>query len=216
MAQEKALNVWNLVAIFLLVFSTMASCGSVGVNWGTMATHQLPPEKVVKMLQDNGFDKLKLFDAEEWIMAALMGTDIEVMLAVPNNMLEEMSKNPKIADSWVDENVTGYLYTGGVNIKLSGRLSVFYIHDHSVGVFYYLQIVCIALRSFYYFSHLCSFLPISNYILLICFSLILSFIQGAASLSFIFLGHILDITTPNVSCKSLLPPCSNGFLCSDF
>lgn len=112
MAEEKA--------IFLIVLSTMFLWVSgVGVNWGTMATHQLPPEKVVKMLQENGFDKLKLFDAEEWIMAALIGTDIEVMLAIPNNMLEEMSKNPKVADSWVDENVTSYLYTGGVNIKLS-------------------------------------------------------------------------------------------------
>ncbi|CAL0319886.1 unnamed protein product [Lupinus luteus] len=39
------------------------------------------------------------------------------MLAVPNNMLEEMSKDPNVADSWVDENVTSYMYTGGVNIK---------------------------------------------------------------------------------------------------
>jgi len=60
----------------------MPSCGSeVGVNWGTMATHKLPPSKVVKMLQENGVDKLKMFDAEEWIMVALMGSDIEVMLA---------------------------------------------------------------------------------------------------------------------------------------
>ncbi|KAG5153513.1 hypothetical protein JHK82_011482 [Glycine max] len=117
MAQEKALRVRYLVA-FLLVFFTMASCGSgVGVNWGTMATHKLPPNKVVKMLQENGFDKLKLFDAEEWIMAALMGTDIEVMLAIPNNMLEEMSRNPQVADSWVYENVTSYMYPGGLNIK---------------------------------------------------------------------------------------------------
>ncbi|KAG4930222.1 hypothetical protein JHK82_047290 [Glycine max] len=114
---KKALCVRYLAA-FLLVFFTMASCGSgVGVNWGTMATHKLPPNKVVKMLQENRIDKLKLFDAEEWIMAALMGTDIEVMLAIPNNMLEEMSRNPQVADSWVYENVTGYMYPGGLNIK---------------------------------------------------------------------------------------------------
>ncbi|KAL5064988.1 hypothetical protein RYX36_026725 [Vicia faba] len=96
----------------------MASCSyGVGVNWGTMATHQLPPNKVVKMLQENGFDKLKIFDADEWVMAALLGTNIEIMLAIPNNMLEELSKNPKAADSWVYENVTSYLYPGGLNIK---------------------------------------------------------------------------------------------------
>lgn len=126
MEQEKALCVRYLAA-FLLVFFTMASCGSgVGVNWGTMATHKLPPNKVVKMLQENRIDKLKLFDAEEWIMAALMGTDIEVMLAIPNNMLEEMSRNPQVADSWVYENVTGYMYPGGLNIKLSSPMSILY------------------------------------------------------------------------------------------
>jgi tRNA (guanine37-N1)-methyltransferase len=41
------------------------------------------------------------------------------MLAIPNNMLEEISINPKAADSWVYENVTTYLYPGGLNIKLS-------------------------------------------------------------------------------------------------
>jgi len=113
----------------------MASCGSgVGVNWGTMATHKLPPSKVVKMLQENGVDKLKLFDAEEWIMAALMGTDIEVMLAIPNNMLEDMSKNPQVADSWVYENVTTYMYPGGLNIKLSSPMSIYNIHHHIICV----------------------------------------------------------------------------------
>ncbi|KAF7806329.1 glucan endo-1,3-beta-glucosidase 8-like [Senna tora] len=111
---------YPMAALLIIVFFAMATRGfCVGVNWGTMTTHQLPPEKVVKMLKENGFRKLKLFDADEWIMSALMGTDIEVMVAIPNNMLEEMSNNPTAADSWVDENVTNYLYSGGVNIKLS-------------------------------------------------------------------------------------------------
>ena len=90
----------------------------VGVNWGTMATHQLPPDNVVQMLKENGFDKLKLFDADEKIMAALIGTDIEVMLAIPNYMLQEISQDPAAAAAWVDENVTSWSYTGGVKIRL--------------------------------------------------------------------------------------------------
>ncbi|KAM3008675.1 hypothetical protein FF2_032786 [Malus domestica] len=35
----------------------------LGVNWGTMATHKLPPEMVVRMLKDSGIQKVKLFDA---------------------------------------------------------------------------------------------------------------------------------------------------------
>lgn len=106
---------------FAFFFFTMASSGYawVGVNWGTMATHKLPPEKVVKMLNQNGIQNLKLFDADYRIMAALMGTQIQVMVAIPNIMLDQISHSPEIADSWLYENVTSYLYTGGVNIKLS-------------------------------------------------------------------------------------------------
>uniref|UniRef100_A0A803MQ53 glucan endo-1,3-beta-D-glucosidase n=2 Tax=Chenopodium quinoa TaxID=63459 RepID=A0A803MQ53_CHEQI len=90
---------------------------SVGVNWGTMATHQLPADMVVQMLKNNGFDRLKLFEADDNILNALIGTEIEVMLAIPNNMLEEMSSDPDAAVSWVDANVTSYFYSGGVNIN---------------------------------------------------------------------------------------------------
>ncbi|XP_059307173.1 glucan endo-1,3-beta-glucosidase 8-like [Lycium ferocissimum] len=108
-----------ILYIFGLAFLGMlSSClGSVGVNWGTMATHQLPPDSVVKMLKENGFDKVKLFEADEVILNALVGSDIEVMLAIPNYMLKDLSSDPLIAASWVDANVTAYAYTNGVKIR---------------------------------------------------------------------------------------------------
>ncbi|THF95514.1 hypothetical protein TEA_002076 [Camellia sinensis var. sinensis] len=108
-----------LVVVLVLLSLVPIGYGGVGVNWGTMATHQLPPEKVVEMLKENGFDKVKLFEADEKILEALIGTEIEVMLAIPNFMLEQMSQDPEFAASWVDANVTRYSYNGGVNIKLS-------------------------------------------------------------------------------------------------
>lgn len=107
-------------ALFLAMAAALFSGGlSVGVNWGTMATHQLPPEKVVQMLKNNGFNKLKLFEADYKILEALAGSGIEVMLAIPNYMLAEISEDPDAAATWVDVNVTSYLYSGGVNIKFS-------------------------------------------------------------------------------------------------
>ncbi|XP_019056971.1 PREDICTED: glucan endo-1,3-beta-glucosidase 8 [Tarenaya hassleriana] len=94
-----------------------SSSASVGVNWGTMATHQLPPENVVKMLKNNGFNKLKLFEVDKDILNALVGTDIEVMIGIPNRMLQEIGQDLAIAASWVEENVTAYTFNGGVNIK---------------------------------------------------------------------------------------------------
>ncbi|KAF3650367.1 Glucan endo-1,3-beta-glucosidase 5 [Capsicum annuum] len=104
--------------IIALVFITMAQrCLSVGVNWGTMASHQLSAESVVKMLKENGFDKVKLFEADEKILNALIGSDIEVMLAIPNYMLQDMSTDPGMAASWIDANVSAYAYTRGVKIR---------------------------------------------------------------------------------------------------
>lgn len=127
MAQERMVDYNYIMAVVvILVFTTRMSSGgtssTVGVNWGTMATHQLPPEKVVQMLMDNGFQKLKLFEADERILGALIGTPIEVMLAIPNFMLQKMSEDPPAAASWVDANVTSYSYHGGVNIKLSNTI----------------------------------------------------------------------------------------------
>ncbi|CAH9098768.1 unnamed protein product [Cuscuta europaea] len=105
--------------LLILVMTAAAAAawkgGSVGVNWGTMSSHQLPPRSVVKALKDNGFDRVKVFEAEPQILDALAGSDIEVMLALPNFMLQEMSQHPAAAAAWVDANVTAYC--PAVNIR---------------------------------------------------------------------------------------------------
>uniref|UniRef100_A0A0D9VX25 glucan endo-1,3-beta-D-glucosidase n=3 Tax=Leersia perrieri TaxID=77586 RepID=A0A0D9VX25_9ORYZ len=88
----------------------------LGVNWGTMATHPLPASSVVRMLQDNGINKVKLFDADAVTMEALAGSGIEVMVAIPNNLLDLLTDYDAARD-WVHQNVSRYSFDGGVNIK---------------------------------------------------------------------------------------------------
>ncbi|XP_074379798.1 glucan endo-1,3-beta-glucosidase 8-like [Apium graveolens] len=104
------------LSVILLVIFVGSRVESLGVNWGTMATHKLPPEDVVQMLKDNGIQKVKLFDAEESTMSALAGSGIEVMVAIPNDQLESMTSY-KRAKKWVQHNITRYHFDGGVNIK---------------------------------------------------------------------------------------------------
>ncbi|KAL8527915.1 hypothetical protein ACS0TY_005649 [Phlomoides rotata] len=106
-----------LISVIMMMMRWVATLGSMGVNWGTMATHQLAAHSIVDMLKDNGFQKVKLFDADDGILEALCGTDIEVMIAVPNYMLREMSLDPFAAISWVEANLSAYAYPGGVNIR---------------------------------------------------------------------------------------------------
>ncbi|PKA62418.1 Glucan endo-1,3-beta-glucosidase 8 [Apostasia shenzhenica] len=107
----------HLECLFLLLSAMPFEGSSIGVNWGQMATHRLPPAMVVRMLVDNGFDKVKLFDADPETLDALAGTKIEVMIAIPNFMLAEIGADPFLAADWVDENVTSFIHSGGVNIK---------------------------------------------------------------------------------------------------
>lgn len=109
---------------WLLCFTTVAgllmgnnpAVEGLGVNWGTQAIHQLPAKTVVQMLKDNGIKKVKLFDADANTLGALAGTDMEVMVAVPNGDLAAMTDYSRAKD-WVSRNVTRYSFNGGVNIK---------------------------------------------------------------------------------------------------
>ncbi|KAG5376645.1 hypothetical protein IGI04_041241 [Brassica rapa subsp. trilocularis] len=87
----------------LSFFSSHVS--ALGVNWGTMATHQLPPKTVVQMLKDNNVQKVKLFDADTNTMVALAGSGIEVMVAIPNDQLKAMGSYNRAKD-WVRRNIT--------------------------------------------------------------------------------------------------------------
>lgn len=104
--------VLTLVAVWVMVRRSEG----LGVNWGTMANHKLPPKVVVQMLKDNGIKKVKLFDADQTTMSALAGSDIEVMVAIPNADLSAMGSYARAKD-WVRRNVTRYNFQGGVNIK---------------------------------------------------------------------------------------------------
>ena len=54
------------------------------------------------MLKANGIMKVKLFDADPWPVGALLDSGIEVMLGIPNDMLEAMTSYGN-AEDWVSE-----------------------------------------------------------------------------------------------------------------
>ncbi|RVW36932.1 Glucan endo-1,3-beta-glucosidase 6 [Vitis vinifera] len=105
---------YGLVSVFSLV---VHSVSGIGANWGTQATHPLPPETVVDLLRDNGIDKVKLFDADYGNLKALGKTRIEVMVGIPNEMLASLAGSVKSAEKWVAKNVSEHMTTNNVNIS---------------------------------------------------------------------------------------------------
>lgn len=105
-----------LVLVFFAVLLVGPVCG-IGVNWGTQVTHPLPPNTVVKMLKDNGIQKVKLFDADPSILAALKKSGIQVMVGIPNDMLYTMANSLQAAEKWVSKNISAHVSSGGVDIR---------------------------------------------------------------------------------------------------
>ncbi|PWA82324.1 O-Glycosyl hydrolases family 17 protein [Artemisia annua] len=95
----------------------VASVNGIGANWGTQSSHPLPPQTVVKMLRDNGIQKVKLFDADYGALRALGKSGIEVMVGIPNDMLATMASSMKAADKWVAKNVSDHVNNHNVDIR---------------------------------------------------------------------------------------------------
>lgn len=105
-------------AIFLLfAVLLMDSARGIGVNWGTQVKHPLPAATVVKMLKENGFQKVKLFDADSTILNALRNSGIQVMVGIPNDMLSTLANSVQAAEKWVAKNVSAHVSSNGVDIR---------------------------------------------------------------------------------------------------
>jgi len=108
-------TVWTFFAI--LVSATGLAPEDIGVNWGSQTSHPLLPSIVAGMLKDNGIKKLKLFDADPWIVSAFAGTGIELMVGIANNQLKDLSDSYGNAKDWVKHNVSKHIRDGGVDIR---------------------------------------------------------------------------------------------------
>ncbi|XP_062147794.1 glucan endo-1,3-beta-glucosidase 8 [Alnus glutinosa] len=111
-------TVWTFCAI--LVSATGLAPEDIGVNWGSQTSHPLLPSIVAGMLKDNGIKKLKLFDADPWIVSAFAGTGIELMVGIANNQLKDLSDSYGNAKDWVKHNVSKHIRDGGVDIRYVG------------------------------------------------------------------------------------------------
>ncbi|KAK2982734.1 hypothetical protein RJ640_025150 [Escallonia rubra] len=133
-----ASNLYSTLALLLLSISISRSARiqAIGVNWGTTASHPLPPPKVVELLKSNNITKVKLFDADPLVLQSLSGSRIEVTVGIPNSMLRGLNSSEKAAESWVHDNLTRYLSdsAGGVRIQEASKFELLQQARSSLGI----------------------------------------------------------------------------------
>ncbi|XAR51124.1 Glucan endo-1,3-beta-D-glucosidase [Bertholletia excelsa] len=109
------------ILFFLVLWAFAAALApaakGLAVNWGSRTTHPLPADITVKLLKGNGFDKVKLFEAEPEPMKALGKSGIQVMVGIPNDMLAPLASSVGVAVEWVSKNVSYYISKYGVDVR---------------------------------------------------------------------------------------------------
>ncbi|XP_021720986.1 glucan endo-1,3-beta-glucosidase 9-like [Chenopodium quinoa] len=111
-------NYLGFVAKLLLIATLAVGVEAIGVNWGRNASHPLPPTKVVQLLKYNNITKVRLFEADPFVLQALQGSKIEVILGIPNSMLPRLNSSLKVAQSWVHDNLTRFLSDSSPKVRI--------------------------------------------------------------------------------------------------
>ncbi|KAG4959270.1 hypothetical protein AAZX31_13G098300 [Glycine max] len=106
-----------LLALCILSQGLAKGAHGFACNWGTRLTHPLPPQITVKLMKDNGFKQVKLFEADPAALKALGNSGIQVMVGIPNDLLATLASNVDAAIAWVNQNVSSYISKNGVDIR---------------------------------------------------------------------------------------------------
>ncbi|CAJ2679751.1 unnamed protein product [Trifolium pratense] len=80
---------------------------SIGVCYGGNGNNLPTKQAVVDLYKSKGIGKIRLYNPDEGILQALRGSNIEVILGVPNNNLNSLT-NAQAATDWVNKYVKAY------------------------------------------------------------------------------------------------------------
>lgn len=82
------------------------AAGTIGVNYGRVANNLPAPAEVVSLLKSHGINRIKLYDTDSDVLTALAGSSINVVVALPNELLSSVAADQSFADSWVKGNIS--------------------------------------------------------------------------------------------------------------
>ncbi|XP_009801195.1 glucan endo-1,3-beta-glucosidase 12-like [Nicotiana tabacum] len=84
----------------LLVLLLLSPVNGVGINYGTIGSNLPSPKKVAQLLQSTIIDKVKIYDTNPQILEAFSNTAIDLIVAVENSHVSNLSATRSAADEW--------------------------------------------------------------------------------------------------------------------
>ena len=84
-----------------------AGAQSIGVCYGQIGDNLPSEQEVIKLYQTNGIGKMRIYWANQVVLEALRGSNIELIMDVPRETLKSLSDDAA-ANDWVQQNILNY------------------------------------------------------------------------------------------------------------
>ncbi|KAM7509391.1 hypothetical protein LguiA_019844 [Lonicera macranthoides] len=104
-----------LVVRLVVPIITKTGAQSIGACYGRNGNDLPNEQNVVNLYNTNGIKRMRVYDPILATLQALKGTNIEVMLDVPNPDLQALASNPSAATQWVQKYIQDF--TPGVKFR---------------------------------------------------------------------------------------------------
>ncbi|KAM0954061.1 putative glucan endo-1,3-beta-D-glucosidase [Dioscorea sansibarensis] len=100
------------IVLALGVLVTMPTGGqSIGVCYGRLGDNLPQPGEVVALYESKNIRAMRLYDPYLPALQALSGSNIELILDVPKEILQILASNASAANDWVQNNIISYSST---------------------------------------------------------------------------------------------------------
>ncbi|RDX82871.1 hypothetical protein CR513_36289, partial [Mucuna pruriens] len=97
-----------LLLFMLLVTNTSTTGAQSGVCYGRNGNNLPSPQEVVDLLKQYNILRVRSYDPNQQVLQALRGSNIELLLDVPNSNLQNLATSQNNANKWVQDNVKNY------------------------------------------------------------------------------------------------------------
>ncbi|KAJ7534800.1 hypothetical protein O6H91_12G003900 [Diphasiastrum complanatum] len=102
----------NVVLSILITssFIVPSSAGAfVGMNYGLDGDNLPSPQQAVDFMKKHGMAQVRIYDTNAAILNALAGSNIQVMVGIPNEEILSVGESNVTAANWVKKNIATYL-----------------------------------------------------------------------------------------------------------
>lgn len=87
-----------LVLLQVFLFHPATSQSFIGVNYGTIADNLPPAASTASLLMSTSIGKLRLYEPQPDLVAALAGSNISILVGIPNGDVPNLASSPAAAN----------------------------------------------------------------------------------------------------------------------